>query len=239
MLIAVVAAYVNYLSPTSSSSKNRQNFILSSLTALLIFSAYYFNDRNSNLEEAMKAREGVLSSSSPLPVEFNVLEKMTLLVGNTTTGMTNVRHPIGFADGESLSVKKLDNQIAVSLKIYNYKGQQIAELVDNEWVINSDRSIVWDRNYTKNALEIVNNKHDVIFQIVVLKNVVKIQTKLYDKFGNLYVLYENEKGSGSISIGGKEDEYKIKPIFKYPSKEYFGEFIDEKLAMKLPEGFIP
>jgi len=64
------------------------------------------------------------------------------------------------------------DRIRVSADIRDCKGDVIAKMVENEWKINEGNTL--DRNYTDDALEIINNKDEVVLQVVLLSDRVQI-----------------------------------------------------------------
>ncbi len=89
---------------------------------------------------------------------------------------------------------------------------------------------MWDRNYSQNALEIKDNTGDIIFQIRLIENRVQLQAKIYDSNGNGIGIHGDEKG-GYIELTGINHpvlNFKIEPIFKYPSDLHLGEFISKQ-----------
>jgi hypothetical protein len=52
-------------------------------------------------------------------------------------------------------------------------GAIVAEIIRNQWKIRPE--LIWDGNFNRNALEMKNKFGDVILQIVVLDDRIKIQ----------------------------------------------------------------
>jgi hypothetical protein len=86
-----------------------------------------------------------------------------------------------------------------------------------------------DKNYTKNEVEILDSRGEVIFQLKILSDHVEIQGEWRDEFGNGMRLSTGGGGrGGDITLWRtpeKEQETMkiIKPDFKYPSSLHLGE----------------
>ena len=123
----------------------------------------------------------------------------------------------------------IDNgALKVSAKIRNDKGELISELAGNEWKTAIPPKI-WDRNYSKNALEVIDAAGEVVLQIILKEDVVQFAAKMYSSTGQSIGLGSAEHPKlgvvGVIEKGslGKPLELVIEPIFKYPSELHLGE----------------
>jgi len=135
--------------------------------------------------------------------------------------------PIGspifkLAEDNEIKIELLNGQIQISTKILDIKGKIIAEIIDNEWRVNPHNA--WDRNYTKNALEVRDPCGDIVFQAILVGNRVQLQLMLYTYEGKMFGLVSEGPGKGGLIV--LNQKYKIKPIFKYPSDLHFGEFVN-------------
>jgi hypothetical protein len=132
---------------------------------------------------------------------------------------------LNFFEDTSLVVEKVANHIAVSTKIRDGTGKMVAEIERNEWKLRP--SLLWDRNYTSNSLEILDETGDVVLQIVVLSDRIQIQGIWHDKTGQWLEMVKERDGRGhfvgSIRKGPESEPVKISPIFVYPSDRHFGE----------------
>jgi len=135
-----------------------------------------------------------------------------------------------FAEGNALTIVIEDGQLKVSTLIRDKSGQVVAELVKNEWKVN--RNQTWDRNYSKNALEVKDNTGDIVLQIKLVEDKVQFQAKIYDSSGRGVAI---GKVLGPEGWGGGIERIEpnrpvlinIKPMFKYPSDLHLGELADE------------
>ena len=57
--------------------------------------------------------------------------------------------------GDRFTIEKIDGKLMVSTMIRDSSGNVLAELRRNEWKV-APPPKTWDRNYTDNALEVVN-----------------------------------------------------------------------------------
>lgn len=153
-------------------------------------------------------------------------------IGNSGLTFEHTNFPSGilkFTENNFLTIAKDDKGIKVSVLIRDKNGNAVAELIKNEWKVNKNNS--YDRNYSKDALEVKDNTGDIILQIRLLQDRVQIQAKLYDSNGSGVAVTKDRDGSGvrfEFTINNREAlEAKIKPIFKYPSELHLGEFVDK------------
>lgn len=136
------------------------------------------------------------------------------------------------AEDNNLLIEDDGGKIRVSIKVRDQHGKMIAEIIKNEWKVGPPPSS-WDRNYSQNALEVLDPTGDVVLQVKLVENRVQFQAKLYNSTGNgigFGKILDPEKGwVGMIEfaeIGKPITKLKIEPIFKYPSALHLGEFVE-------------
>jgi len=118
--------------------------------------------------------------------------------------------------------------LKVSAKIRNAKGELIAELIGNEWKAAIPPKI-WDRNYNNNAIEVIDETGDVVFQVVLKEDVVQFAAKMYSSTGEGFGMGSAiDPKLGPVGIfektkPGEAFNLKIEPMFKYPSELHMGE----------------
>ena len=124
----------------------------------------------------------------------------------------------------SLTVIIDEGQVKVSTLIRDKSGAAVAELINNEWKVN--RNNTFDRNYSKDALEVKDNSGDIVLQVKALTDRIQFQGKFYDGKGKGVALGKHHSGKGGIfEMTGPNHpnlEMKIEPIFKYPSENHLG-----------------
>jgi hypothetical protein len=110
----------------------------------------------------------------------------------------------------------------------------VAKLENNHWSVSPDHSICWDKNYTRNSLEVKDSADHVVFQIRILPHRVQLQGEWRDDFGHGIRIAkcppEAPGPGGCIAIWNNPEaehnvEQLIEPMFQYPSREHWGEFI--------------
>jgi hypothetical protein len=132
-----------------------------------------------------------------------------------------------FADENALTIEMENGDVKVSTTIRDRTGHIVAELTKNEWKVNPHNT--WDRNYSKNALEVKDPTGDIVLQVILLDDRIRFQAKLYDSSGRgvgIGKVRGPEGWGGGIEITGPAHpniELKISPIFKYPSDLHLGE----------------
>jgi hypothetical protein len=127
-----------------------------------------------------------------------------------------------------------NGRVLINTIIKNDNGQTIAEMANNEWIIN--KQLTFDRNFDENALEVKDQKGHIVFQIEIQKNILFLQGRFIreDKSEAISTSYEHEgttigylavaqKGTYAQMQGNKK--FSTKPMFKYPSDIHKGERI--------------
>lgn len=116
-----------------------------------------------------------------------------------------------------------DNIVKVSLTVRDKDGKIVAELIKNEWKLN--KGSFWDRNYTKDALEVKAPDGSIVLQTIAKDDRIVLQIRLYDKNGNGIVMIADPSGSGALMhrSDGVLDPTPIQPMFLYPSDTHLGE----------------
>lgn len=137
-----------------------------------------------------------------------------------------------FQDNE-LTIKMEEGQVKVSTLIRDRSGKVVADLVDNEWKVNLHNS--FDRNYSRDALEVKDSSGDIVLQVKVLEDRIQFQGKFYgpDGTGIAFGKVCGPDGSfgGGIEITGAmhpELTMKFSPLFRYPSDQHLGEFVRDR-----------
>lgn len=135
---------------------------------------------------------------------------------------------INFAEDNNLTIELLGDQLLVSTKIRDSNGTIVSEISRNEWKVNPFKS--WDRNYSKNALEVRDPSGDIVLQVRLVEDRVQFQAKMYDSEGKGVALYKTRGPEGWGGAIQKFDSHHpltgvIQPIFKYPSDLHLGELV--------------
>lgn len=126
-----------------------------------------------------------------------------------------------------LEIKTIDNQIYISISVTDLDGNIIAEIKDNEWKVNLNKS--FDRNYSRYAFEVKDNYGNIVLQTQLKGDTLQFQGVLYDPSTELFLIVTQQERDGRMDglikarDKGKRLETSIEPIFKYPSKLHLGE----------------
>ena len=131
-------------------------------------------------------------------------------------------------DDTHLTIEVERKQIKVSTLIRDKRGNVVAELLKNEWKVNQNTA--FDRNYSREALEVRDAGGDVVLQIRVKEDRVQFAGKFYDKtsrgvaFGKLTDEAGNTGGGIEQTGPDRELQLRIEPLFRYPSDQHLGEY---------------
>lgn len=129
-----------------------------------------------------------------------------------------------------------NRKLYVSTIIRDTIGNVIAEMSKNEWIVNKP-TFSLDRNFDSNALEVKDNLGQIIFQIEIEGNKMRMNGKFNRLDGQLAIantmedLTDSTNIVGAISVIEKGDykdvanyeKFDFSPIFKYPSDLHKGE----------------
>lgn len=132
-----------------------------------------------------------------------------------------------FAENSRLKVELINGAAKVSTAVNDENGSKIAEIIRNEWKVSPPPN-TWDKNYNNSALEVKNNRGDIVLQIKVLPDRIQVQGKwMISKYKGI-ALIKAPNGGALIEVITPQRPYfadKIEPIFKYPSALHLGELV--------------
>lgn len=139
---------------------------------------------------------------------------------------------IKFLYDAGLRIEMGDNGPEISTPIRDRSGQIIAEISKNHWKV-APFPQCWDKNHTKNSLEVLDSSGHVVMQVKLLPDRVQLQGEWHDQFGHGVQMLKckTESGGGGCWALWPTPEREqavrefIKPIFKYPSSEHLGELM--------------
>jgi hypothetical protein len=202
-------------------------FIGASLAAIGGLGTYFAGKKIEQKNEEISKYTGVIKAQpiTLFSLEENIIPKIQ--IGD--------RGPILQADLSmfkrlGLQVRIKDKQIKVSASVTDYNNELVAEIVDNEWKVNPNKS--FDRNYSNDAFEVKDNKGRVVLQIKIADDILQFQGILYDaKKGLSRLIAQRERNGrmdGFMEVQKPEMgfSYSITQIFKYPSSSHLGEYAD-------------
>ena len=181
-------------------------------------------------EEAKSKYAGVIEPTSKVLLSARERTVRNLELGDGGTILA-FNGPEGaplfkFFQDNALTIISDKGVLKVSTTIRNRKGSVVAELVNNEWKVN--RNNTFDRNYSKDALEVKDDSGDIVLQVKVLEDRIQFQGKFYDSQGNGVGMGKDPSGTGGVIVRCTPNDpglnLKIQPMFKYPSDNHIGEF---------------
>ena len=114
----------------------------------------------------------------------------------------------------------------VNTTVRDSDGHIVATINKNHWRVYPP--FCQEKNYTENALEILDGSLHVVLQLKLLPDRVQVQGEWWDNQGHgLRISKSPDPKRGqvtSLSAQIKRNEAFIKPMFKYPSKHHWQEF---------------
>lgn len=173
--------------------------------------SYYFHDKKLTTLTGSISRKGLA-------------EIKYLALGSSVRFKIDTPQGVLFKDGNQplISMNLENGKLSISAIIRDLNGQIIAELVNNEWQINEHN--MFDRNYNDSAIEVKDKTGKVVLQAAHFGDTIFFAGILHCKNGRTVSLHPIQKGEAVMELipPGKESDYQINPIFKYPSDRYFG-----------------
>jgi hypothetical protein len=135
-----------------------------------------------------------------------------------------------FAKDYELKVEAVDGVVKVSTAVRDENGKNVAEIIRNEWKVSPPPN-TWDRNYNNNSLEVKDGRGDIVLQVSVLSDRVRVQGKWRTGKYSGISFVKSPAGDGALmdTLGPGKGEFStnIKPMFKYPSLLHLGELAGE------------
>jgi len=119
----------------------------------------------------------------------------------------------------TLSVK--GNILKVDVKVWNGNGNPHIEVRDNEFTV---RVPGCDKNSNTNALEVVNANGVVLFQLIRKSSTNVVINGIIPSPAGLILAGPNGTILGASQ--SKLDQFRLKPIFKYPAWKYPGQYAE-------------
>jgi hypothetical protein len=165
----------------------------------------------------LAATSGVISSSVQTA-------PMSVSVGSAEFVMLS-KDGVVFDDGKIplLSIRLVDGRLLVTAEVRDEKGAVIAEMKDNEWK-HQQPPIIFDRNYTRDVLEIRDITGKVALQVANLRSTVDVAAIFHCANGWTYMAGPIGGVGSALELRRPREplEYDIPPICDYPSDLHFG-----------------
>ena len=207
---------------------SRKRLIIFIILAISIISFTYMIEFQQEQKEKATSMEGVLESDQtnpPSTILFSTKDNISamLQLGTSDSRLIwtgpNGKPMLVLPKDQYIAISKDQGELKLSAKLIGRNGLMV-EIIDNEWKINPQES--WDRNYNYNTLEVKDENGNVVLQVRLLYDRIQLQfispmtnNALLGAEGIDYLFTRNP-------TTGKY-EAKIIPLFKYPSKNHFGE----------------
>jgi Ca2+/Na+ antiporter len=199
-------------------------------TVFLAFTWKWVDEKEAVSEIKVPKNSGILRANSELILSGTENKSNRLLeVGDS--GAIFVIHGgplLPFLGGANIMLELVDDQLKVSCRITDDNGNLVAELIRNEWKV-APPPQSWDRNYTKDALEVKDSKGRIVLQVKVLPDRIQLQGEWWSNksHGIRLVKSADPKFHGAVmSVFNdkiKDFSPEIEPMFEYPSDTHFGE----------------
>lgn len=176
-----------------------------SLVLAALGAYWYLQDRGRN------ATSGVISSSIQATTT-------SISVGSAEFRMLSKDGVVFEEDKDPLlSIHLRYGKLFVSTRVRAPNGDIIAEMNDNEWQ-HQRQPAIFDRNYTRDALEIRDSSGKVVIQVADLGSTIAVAAIFHCRNGWTYMVGPLGGGSGvELRQPGQDLTYQIPAICDYPS----------------------
>lgn len=153
------------------------------------------------------------------------LEYPAIKIGTSTLEWTvKEGEPIICIGNDPIIIWLENSKLNISALIRNEEGKITAKIDANQWTINPN--LVFDRNFDKRAVEVIDEKGDVVLQAIMEEDGVSFAGIFYRDDGWRIAIGENVF---ELKPPRVELETKFKPIFKYPSTLHPGDRIEKSI----------
>ena len=120
--------------------------------------------------------------------------------------------------------KKINNKLLISMKVYDLRGNLIAEIEDNKWRPNKNFSGKY--NYDKKGFEVINNQGNIAASFdIVGPNTIKVQG-IFPYIEQQRILILGNNGFTYPPFGSKEIEEKVERLTGKKYDDYLKEQIN-------------
>lgn len=168
-----------------------------------------------------------------LPFGIDSQKPVEIQCGGVTVGITLDQLSEGFDLSRYVNlvgfdypfhVALKDQRFLVSVDVKNANGETVAKIVDNQWSVNNNNVIAYDRNYNSYAFEAIDSDLVPVIQVV-----FKPQNRMY--LGGFFyspnwtvLLLPNNTSVINPSLTDLNES--LPRIFKYPSEENLGKMVE-------------
>ena len=229
VVVTILLALIGWLKPTPTPW-----WVVVGASILLVFSGI-LQLRIASAERrarAISAQTGVLTSSKQtlLAPDKQLYPKVEIGDSGTIFVFTAAQgQPLfAFLEDSHFTVELENGELKVSTVIRDRGGHVVAELLKNEWKVNT--AAAYDRNYSKDGIEVRDSTGDVVLQLRFLGDRVQFQGKFFNSAGQGIAVGKikgpDGQTGGAIEVTGSAHPHvqmRIKPMFRYPSDRHLGE----------------
>jgi hypothetical protein len=202
--------------------------LLGAATAIGLVESLRWVTRNERTAEAVPKNVGKIE---PLFSAKQRISRRIIQIGDSVTGFdfggAEGVPLFRFAADSELTIELIDGALKVSTRLKDQSAALVAELNRNEWRV-APPPRTWDRNYTQDALEVINPQGRVALQVKVLANRIQLQGEWWsDSTHGMRLVKSPDGNTGQIVIFGTnarpENTTQIVRMFVYPSEFHLGE----------------
>jgi hypothetical protein len=206
---------LEHSSAVSNTRKSLTAFVASALTVWFTFApirAAYIREKARATSGDLIAIDDGSDHSSDIPV---------LQIGPTGgsrfawSGPQDVSMIGAYYD--KINLKMVKGRVYLSTTVRDQNKNLIVEIIDNHWIVSSSTAVCWDKNYSRDSLEVKDGHGRVVLQVKVMPNTVALQTEWEWDLGT--------KSGGIFEHGKYDEKTDIKPMFKYSSELHWGELV--------------
>jgi hypothetical protein len=131
--------------------------------------------------------------------------------------------------GDDVSMKTVEGEATLDATMRNSGGYVIVEVINNHWRVAQASTLVWDKNYRDDMLEVLDGKRQVVLSLKLFTDGIRIELDSHNEYRQDIRLYEDADGSGRVEVynpGVLIPRNNIEAQFKYPSSKYWRELRD-------------
>jgi hypothetical protein len=178
----------------------------------------------------VSALTGHLKPRGKFPVDTLSSDKPAIPVHVGPNGAT-IRWGLGartdFVDNR-ITFDIVDGEIQITTEARDRLGHMVVEIKNNDWRVSGDTSVSWDKNYIDDTLEVKDGHGRVILQVEIFPDHAQLQGEWHDEYNHGMRFIEGPNGSSIFGPFTGDLGQQIKPIMKYPSSKYQGQFVDTR-----------
>jgi hypothetical protein len=202
------------LKPLASIMAKSHRWLCIVLAPVMVAAAFHEQIREKRITEHSALMSGVLTpEDASIPWQAPT-DQFPVIVGGDSPYGFQIKASDGAAlgmDTDTLKLQIVDGKVELSTMVRDQSGNTVVQITNNHWIVSSNPQQSWDKNYDDHALEVLDGQHQVIFQVRLYKNGVRLQGRWY----------------GNRVFDGPPDKpdptYGKQPLFKYPSNLFWGE----------------